>query len=58
MNIQAIKRELRTLGMTELEAIKNLFEFNLRGLLIGNRREIIRKLKLVNAEIEFRQNFH
>jgi hypothetical protein len=51
MKVEAIKQELENLSPEQLDAIKNIFEFNLRGVLIGDRDEIQQKLNLVNAEI-------
>lgn len=54
MNTEAIKQELETLTMEQLIAVKNIFEFNLRGLMIGDREDTQRKLILVQEELVFR----
>lgn len=58
MSDAAIRQELETLTTEELFAVKNIFEFNLRGIMVGDREEVQRKLNLVEEEINFRSIAH
>ena len=48
---QRYEKELSGLTDTQLQAVKNILEFNLIGLLIGSKAEVALKLELVNSEI-------
>jgi hypothetical protein len=47
MNQETIKTELQGLTDGELDAVRSILEFNLRGILVGDRDETISKLRLV-----------
>ena len=55
MDIKAIKHEIATLPLTQLQAVRNILEFNLRGILIGNRAEVALKLGMVEIELKRRK---
>jgi hypothetical protein len=55
MNVESIKTELSGLSSEQLNAVKGILEFNLRGLFIGGLEQAEEKLRLVEEEIERRK---
>jgi hypothetical protein len=55
MNQETIKTELQGLTDGELDAVRSILEFNLRGILVGDRDAVISKLRLVLEEVKKRQ---
>ena len=55
MNHETIKAELKGLTDGELDAVRSILEFNVRGILVGDRAEVIEKLRLVLQEVKDRQ---
>ena len=55
MNVESIKTELSGLSSEQLNAVKGILEFNLRGLFIGSLERAEEKLRLVEEEIERRK---
>ena len=51
MTKQEMKNQINSMTVKELNAFKNILEFNLRGIFIGNRNEVILKLGLVNDRL-------
>ena len=51
---QEIVRELETLTQERLLACRNILEFSLKGILVGDRKDIQERLDLVYEEIEIR----
>ena len=51
---QEIVRELETLTQEQLVACRNILEFSLKGILVGDRKDTQERLDLVYEEIGIR----
>jgi len=49
-----IEKELETLTQEQLLACRNILEFSLKGILVGDRKDIQERLDLVYEEIGIR----